>query len=61
MRAMIHARLLPALQVVVRAHWQILATDLELPTVQQALRRRARRGRPCKNSGDKLTLTLPGT
>jgi hypothetical protein len=60
-RAMIHARLLPALQVVVRAHWQILATDLELPTVQQALRRRARRGRPCKNSGDKLTLTLPGT
>ena len=60
-RALIHARILPARQVVPAAPWQILATDLELPTVHQALRRRARHGRPCSNSRDKLTLTIPGT
>ena len=59
--ALIHDGILPARQVVAAAPWQILATDLDQPVVQQALRRRARRGRPCRNSRDERSLTIPGT
>ena len=57
--ALIDAGILPAHQIVRAAPWQILATDLDLPAVQQALRTRARRGRPCRNSHDNRTLTIP--
>jgi len=59
---LIHAGILPARQVMSAAPWQILASDLERPEVQQALRRRRQRpGHPCRNSGDDRTLTIPGT
>jgi len=61
-RRLIRQGILPARQVVFDAPWQILATDLELPAVQRALRsRRDRRGRPCRNSRDDRTLVIPGT
>jgi hypothetical protein len=61
-RALIRDGIVPARQVVFDAPWQILAADLKRPAVQAALRRRrTRRGRPYRNSGDTLTLTIPGT
>ena len=61
-RALIRDGILPAHQVVSDAPWQILATDLERPEVQAALRRRRpRRGRPYRNAGDTRTLMIPGT
>lgn len=60
-RKLIHDGHLPARQVVFDAPWQILATDLDRPEVQQALRRRQPRGRPCRNSRDDRTLEIPGT
>ncbi len=61
-RALIREGIVPARQVVFDAPWQILAADLTRPEVQAALRRRrTRRGRPYRNSGDTLTLTIPGT
>lgn len=60
-RKLIREGILPARQVLFDAPWQILATDLERPEVQQALRRRSRRpGRPCRNSRDDRTLKIPG-
>jgi hypothetical protein len=58
---LIREGILPARQVVTAAPWQILATDLNRPEVQQALLRRTRRGRPCRNSRDDRTLAIPGT
>jgi hypothetical protein len=53
---------LHATQVMFDAPWQIRATDLERPEVQDALRRRrTRQGHPCRNAGDIRTLTIPGT
>jgi DNA invertase Pin-like site-specific DNA recombinase len=61
-RALITSGILPARQVVFDAPWQILASDLERPEVQDALRRRQRGpGRPCRNSRDDSTLKIPGT
>jgi hypothetical protein len=61
-RALIRAGILPARQVVVAAPWQIRAEDLGRSEVQHALQhRRMRRGRPCRNSGDNRTLTIPCT
>jgi DNA invertase Pin-like site-specific DNA recombinase len=61
-RKLIKQGVLPARQVVFDAPWQILAADLERPEVQKALRRGVRRcGRPCRNSRDDRTLTIPGT
>ncbi len=60
-RKLIRDGILPALQVMPDAPWQILATDLAEPKVQTALRRRTRQGRPCRNSGDIRTLMIPGT
>lgn len=61
-RKLIRDRILPAKQYVFDAPWQILATDLDRPEVQQALRRRRKRaGRPCRNSRDDRTLVIPGT
>lgn len=61
-RKLVKAWILPARQVVFDAPWQILASDLERPDVQDALRRRqTRRGRPCRNSKDDRTLVIPGT
>lgn len=60
-RKLIVAGVLPARQIVFDAPWQILAADLERPEVQCALRRRAGRGRPCRNSRDDRTLEIPGT
>ena len=61
-RRLIKSGILPARQVLFDAPWQILATDLERPEVQQALRRRTQRaGRPCRNSRDDRTLKIPGT
>jgi len=60
-RNLIRAGVLPARQVMPDAPWQIRATDLDRPEVRQALRSRARRGRPCRNSRDDRTLTIPGT
>ncbi len=58
----IHDGILPAKQVFSAAPWQILASDFQRPEVRQALRRRRQRpGRPCRNSGDDRTLTIPGT
>jgi hypothetical protein len=61
-RKLIRAGILPAHQVLFDAPWQILASDLEKPEVQEALRGRERRaGRPCRNSRDDRTLKIPGT
>ena len=61
-RRLIRDGVLPAQQVMPDAPWQILAADLERPDVQQAVRRRrSRRGRPYRNSGDTLTLMIPGS
>jgi hypothetical protein len=61
-RKLIRDKVLPAKQYVFDAPWQILATDLERPEVQDALRRRrTRTGRPCRNSRDNRTLIIPGT
>jgi DNA invertase Pin-like site-specific DNA recombinase len=61
-RKLIRDGVLPAKQYVFDAPWQIMSADLERPEVQDALRRRRKRaGRPCRNSRDKLTLTIPGT
>jgi hypothetical protein len=61
-RKLIQAGILPARQVMPDAPWQILAADLARPEVQQALsRRRVRGGRPCRDSRDDRTLTIPGT
>ena len=60
-RKLVRDGILPARQTVPDAPWQILAVDLDRPEVQNALRRRARRGRPCRNSRDDRTLRLPGT
>jgi DNA invertase Pin-like site-specific DNA recombinase len=61
-RKLIRSGILPAKQYVFDAPWQILASDLERPEVQQALRRRRKRpGRPCRNSRDDRTLVIPGT
>jgi DNA invertase Pin-like site-specific DNA recombinase len=59
-RKLIQGGILPARQVVFDAPWQILATDLERPEVQAALRGRKGRGRPCRNSRDDRTLRIPG-
>ncbi len=61
-RKLIRDGILPAKQYVFDAPWQILATDLERPEVQAALRSRRRRaGRPCRNSRDDRNLVIPGT
>lgn len=60
-RKLIATGVLPARQVVFDAPWQILAADLERAEVERALRRRAGRGRPCRNSRDDRTLEIPGT
>jgi hypothetical protein len=61
-RVLIRDGILPAKQFVFDAPWQILATDLERPEVQQALRRRRKRaGRPSRISRDDRTLKIPGT
>lgn len=60
-RKLIRDGVLPAIQHVVDAPWQILAADLERPEVRAALcRRRKRSGRPCRNSNDDRTLMIPG-
>lgn len=61
-RKLIKDGLLPAKQYVFDAPWQILAADLDLSEVQDALsRRRKRAGRPCRISRDDRTLVIPGT
>lgn len=60
-RCLIQSGVLPARQVVKDAPWQIMADDLRLPEVQQALRARAGHHRPCRDSADERTLHLPGT
>ena len=58
-RRLIKTGVLPARQIVEDAPWQILASDLDLPEVQEALRRRGQR--PCRDRADTRTLRLPGT
>lgn len=58
-RRLIKNGVLPARQVVEDAPWQIMASDLELPEVQEALRGRGQR--PCRDRVDTRTLRLPGT
>jgi DNA invertase Pin-like site-specific DNA recombinase len=60
-RKLIIDGVLPAKQTVPDAPWQILAVDLERPEVQEALRNRGKRGRPCRISRDDRTLRIPGT
>jgi len=61
-RRLINDGILPAKQHVFDAPWQIQAIDLERPEVKEALRcRRKRAGRPCRNTHDDRTLTIPGT
>lgn len=61
-RCLIKSGVLPARQVVEDAPWQIMADDLCLPAVQEALRERdRRRRRPRRNSPDPRTLRIPGT
>jgi DNA invertase Pin-like site-specific DNA recombinase len=60
-RKLIVDGILPAKQTVPDAPWQILAVDLDQPEVQEALRNRAKRGRPCRISRDDRTLRIPGT
>jgi DNA invertase Pin-like site-specific DNA recombinase len=61
-RRLIQRGILPARQVVMDAPWQIMASDLQRPEVQEALcRRRVRGGRPCRDSSDDRTLKIPGT
>ncbi len=61
-RTLIRRGILPARQVVVAAPWQIRAEDLGRSEVEHALQDpRIRRGRPCRNSRDDRTLTIPGT
>jgi hypothetical protein len=61
-RVLIRKGILPAKQYVFDAPWQILATDLDRPEVQEALRRRHKRaGRPSRISRDERTLKIPGT
>ncbi len=60
-RKLIQEKILPAKQHVFDAPWQIQATDLEKPEVQEALKNRQRRaGRPCRISRDDRTLEIPG-
>jgi hypothetical protein len=60
-RKLIRSGILPARQVLFDAPWQILASDLDRPDVQEALRCRGRRpGRPCRNSRAEGTLKIPG-
>lgn len=59
---LIRTGILPARQVVAAAPWQIRTEDLARSEVQHALQhRRMRRGRPCRNSADNRTLTIPCT
>jgi DNA invertase Pin-like site-specific DNA recombinase len=58
-RRLIQTGVLRARQVVKDAPWQIMASDLQLPAVQTALRCRGQR--PCRTSGDARTLRIPGT
>jgi hypothetical protein len=58
-RRLIKTGVLPARQVVEDAPWQIMASDLELPKVQEALRGRGQR--PRRDLADSRTLRLPGT
>jgi DNA invertase Pin-like site-specific DNA recombinase len=61
-RKLIRDGVLPARQVMPDAPWQILAADLDRREVHEALRRRRTlQGRPCRDSGDTRTLTIPGT
>lgn len=60
-RCLIENGALPARQVMRDAPWQIMAEDLRRPEVAEALRARAERGRPCRDSKDVLTLRIPGT
>lgn len=61
-RKLIQTKILPARQVVKDAPWQIMATDLTQPGVQDAIRRRrtSRRG-PRRVVTNQRTLTIPGT
>jgi hypothetical protein len=58
-RRLITSGVLPARQVVEDAPWQIMATDLKLPEVREALRRRSTR--PRRKPVDNRTLRIPGT
>lgn len=61
-RKLIRAGILPARQVMKDAPWQIRATDLAKPDVQQALRHHGSgRKRPCRSRRDDRTLEIPGT
>jgi hypothetical protein len=58
-RRLIKSGALPARQVIEDAPWQIMASDLDRPEVQHALRRRGRR--PYRETIDHRTLRIPGT
>jgi hypothetical protein len=59
-RKLIRDGVLPAKQVMLDAPWQILSADLDGPAVQNALRRRSRRGRPCRIIPSDANLEIPG-
>ncbi len=59
-RKLIREGVLPAKQVMLDAPWQILSADLDRPAVQDALRRRSRRGRPCRILPSDANLVIPG-
>lgn len=60
-RCLVKSSVLPARQVVTDAPWQIMADDLGRPEVQEALRARANRRRPCRDPADDRKLRIPGT
>lgn len=61
-RKLIHRGILPAMQTIKDAPWQIKAEDLETDEVREAARtrRRHRRG-PCRDPEDERNLVIPGT
>ena len=60
-RAMIKRGVLPARQIMKDAPWQIMAADLELSAVQEALQAHHARRRPCRRSREQLKLKVPTT
>lgn len=61
-RKLIHRGILPAMQTIKDAPWQIKAVDLQTDDVKEAVRtrRRHRRG-PCRDREDDRNLVIPGT
>jgi DNA invertase Pin-like site-specific DNA recombinase len=61
-RKLINGGILPAMQTIKDAPWQIRAEDLETDEIKEAVRTRSRHRRgPCRDREDDRNLVIPGT